>query len=141
MTDDLTAWLLGQIAEDERMITEAGPCRLGWGTYRKANSEMIVTAAVAESTEDTWITGGMRTIPDSVLVVFDPARELAECAAKRRIIRMYANAVAAVQRGSVSARNRAADETAVDLLGSVLKEYGVVYAEAGREGYREEWRS
>lgn len=80
-------------------------------------------------------------IPDQYgnhVVRHDPARVLRDVEAVRRVLRMYDNAVAAVAAGSLSARNRAQDETAVEMLGEVLR--ALAAAHADHPDYREDWR-
>lgn len=88
MTVDLVSWLLEQIDWEEHRVGEAGPARLGWATYRGKDRSMDYTTAAAES-GGQWVVDGVVTTPDSVLVVYDPAKQLAECAAKRRIIELH----------------------------------------------------
>lgn len=128
--DDFVTWLLEQVAEDEREATAAfsGQCdpENGWGISGRA-----ITPHVGVIHED---------VQRAHVAKWNPARVLAECEAKRRVIRLYQNAVQAQRAGSISNRNRTQDEAAVDVLGAVVQEFGVMYAQAGRPGYREEWK-
>jgi hypothetical protein len=72
------------------------------------------------------------------IVRHDPARVLQDIEAVRRVLRLYDNAVAAVAAGSLSARNRVQDETAVEMLGEVLRALAAAHAE--HPDYREDWR-
>lgn len=105
--DDLVAWLLAQIAEDEAALT--GPHRL----------------------DNEYCSDGAHWTDERVL---------AECEAKRRVIKLYENALSAHRAGSVSDRNRIQDEAAMDVLGAAVQAYGEMYASLGRPGYQESWR-
>jgi hypothetical protein len=113
--DDLATWYRAQLDEDERVAREAEG---GWITLgpdpERANSVGRHAAR--------W----------------DPARVLAEVDAKRRIIRLYVNAKAAYDAGSISLRNRTQDEAAEDVLGVALRALALPYVD--RPGYREEWK-
>jgi hypothetical protein len=86
---DMVAWLLEQLAVDERDFERAGPALLGWATYRRSDGSMNYTTA-ASGDGDVWIVDGVRTTPNSVLVVYDPAVRRADLDATRRIISLHA---------------------------------------------------
>jgi Family of unknown function (DUF6221) len=67
----------------------------------------------------------------------DPARVLADVAAKRQIVEMYENAIHAQHAGSVSRYNEIQDGAAVDVLGEGLRLLALPYAE--HPDYRQEW--
>lgn len=109
--DDLIAFLKDRIAEDEAAIRTWAAC-------------CVHIDACDE-------TGGY-------LERFDNRRMLAEVEAKRRILRLYENALAAHRSGSISLRNRTQDEAAVDVLGEAVKALAPPHAE--HPDYRPEWR-
>jgi hypothetical protein len=80
----------------------------------------------------------VRTLDAMHIARWDPARVLAEVEAKRRVIKLYENALAAQRRGSISLRNRTQDEAAVDVLGEAVKALALPYAD--HADYRDEWR-
>lgn len=130
----LASWLLEQITADERTVHAAGPVRVGWAASRRADGSMRYTSPVAESVDDTWVTGGHRfTVKEPVLVVFDPVERRAELAAKRRIVERY--------------RLIRADSITNGLIGDVCEEYEseilprLAESYAQRAGYRAEWAS
>ena len=90
-------------------------------TWYRAQLDVTATALATAAMHDSWRT-----------------YLLAEVEAKRRILRLYENALSAHRSGSISLRNRTQDEAVVEVLGEAVKELAV--AMAGREGYREEWR-
>lgn len=136
---DLPAWLLEQIAERERTIRAAGEGKVAWAIYRRPDGEMDYTSPVAAN-GDVWVTAGEVTEPYSVRVVFDPAVELTECDAKRKVINLSAWHLEAwrhqlsnpehVQFIDVEARGRHSELT--------LKLLAVPYSD--RPGYRAEWK-
>ena len=109
--DDLVSFLRDRMAEDEAAIR----------TWESACWHL-------EACDDT---GGY-------LERFDEKRMLAEVEARRRVIKLYENALAAQRSGSISLRNRTQDEAAVDVLGEAVKALALPYAD--HDGYREEWR-
>jgi hypothetical protein len=107
---DLAAWLLEQIAEDERLVNARAP-----DTW--------------VSDIDSWHTRGCGygqsefVDPCSCDV---PARVLAECDAKRRVIHRY-----------LHVREHIPRSAAVSALLDVLRDFTLAYVE--RSGYLEEW--
>jgi hypothetical protein len=68
-----------------------------------------------------------------------PSRRLvADDTAKRKVLRLYENALSARRHGSMSLRNQTQDEAAVDVLGAAIQALAEVYDQ--HPGYREEWR-
>lgn len=155
MSDDLAAWLLEQIDEDERRATDvgaegfAGAVLPGQGGRVPGPRWEAQDGIVADIRDQLplwkvdgvpWAKYATSSFVAKHMATWDPKRALAECDAKRQIVAMYRNAVAARSTGSASDRNRIADEIAVDVLYSVMQIHAETYAAAGRPGYREEWR-
>lgn len=140
--DDLSTWLVAQIAEDEQLATAATPGP--WqGDVDGVDQVALSPDYIARYRCVNWVDGDTEDIlavNGEHIAAWDPARVLAECETKRRVIKLYQNAVHAHRAGSVSNRNRTQDEAAVDVLGAVVEEYGVMYAKLGRPGYQESWR-
>lgn len=123
---DLAAWLLEQIAEDERTVQAVlkrtrnwKQIDLPWWRVRHGTPEY---RAVLQPEE-------------MLLAVCGPDRLLAECDAKRRIIEQY-RAIEPDDTGSQlwQAMQRAERSTLLETLRFLALPY------ADREGYREEWR-
>lgn len=89
MTDNerMIAFVRARFDEQEARIRDAG--RLAWATFRNPDGSMRYTSAVAAN-GDVWICDGHAVEPDSVQVVFEPEKELADVAAKRVIVDLYA---------------------------------------------------
>lgn len=139
MEPDLCTWLLEQIAEDERralavcMHSREATARLGGDRWTGRRSE-----AKPEDIVELWASiGALRphftglAVPVSTnlsgyLEVFDPARVLAECEAKRALIMETIRPF--IGRDNVIARNAA---IALRLL---------AWPYADRPGYRQEWK-
>jgi len=146
MTEDLAAWLLEQIDDDERVARDGfsnqGDPENGWGTedvvmanpvgMRPATSlKFVVTPHVGIIHEE---------VQRAHVVRWNPARVLAECDAKRRIVALH----------TPGDRDRDCPEcTDRDYRGSAgmplvwcdtLKLLAEPYGIEGRPGYREEWR-
>lgn len=131
---DLPSWLLEQIAEDERIARQAGEGQVGWATYRDADGGMLYTSPVASHGGGVWVTAGEETSPTTVTVLFDQARLLAECDAKRRIVEQMVPMVAQLERWVEDEWGPMGD----DNPGRLLRVLALPFAD--REGYREEWR-
>jgi hypothetical protein len=143
MGADLGRWLIEQIDEDERVARDAGPARVAWATYRREDGSMRYTSPVAEH-DDIWVADGHETEPTGVMVVFDPARVLAECLAKRQIIQDH-KVIPIWPHGTVGAKNYtgyklvcASCDNRMAVPCWTLKWLALPYAD--RPGYREEWR-
>lgn len=128
---DLAAWLLEQIAEDERIAREATP-----GPWMALDSGVVSYDDPGdESGQGVWpvdVTQSNRDRQDRAhIVTWNPRRAIAECEAKRRIIERW----------------RAADESATNApdysggLAHGLEEaiYLLAQPYADRPGWREEW--
>lgn len=145
--DDLIAWLRAQIDEDERLarecIAEVGSWRVG----RPYPDDYYLPGKPPEPREIAdqdafphYPYGSCATELAFMAGPGHPDAVLAECEAKRRVIKLYTNALAAHREGSISNRNQIQDEAAVDVLGAAVQAYGVLYAKLGRPGYQESWR-
>jgi hypothetical protein len=130
---DLDAWLLEQIAEDERLALAASP-----GPW-KPNAERDEVLAVDDITVCDGFALGNRQLRATVdhIAEFDPFRVLAECNAKRQIIERYQFVTG---HGPAVDHTRAMDMTvgAVAALRDILQMLALPYAE--RPGYLEVWR-
>lgn len=142
MTEDLAVWLLEQIAEDEASAraATAGPWTVDNPRYVESIRADDGTTVIGGG---RW--GGEASVFDQDadalhITRWDPTRVLAECDAKREIIKLSAYHLEAwrhqeanperVQFIDVEARGRHSDRT--------LKLMALPYVD--REGYREEWR-
>jgi hypothetical protein len=130
--DDLTTWLLEQVAEDERIARTAtsGP----WITDTTENDGGVLIRQHNDNGPEehviysAWADKGD---PDCEHVTrWNPVRVLAECEAKRRTIALFADQ----QDRDDEAWGYQSEAT------QMLREYGAMYATLGRPGYREEWR-
>lgn len=134
---DLAGWLLAQVGADERVAREAadapstyfpdGPEHVGERWNTRPGDGMIYGAPAPKWGEDRlWDDEGGSLAPDPAVAVHialhDPARVLAECAARRRIIALH---------GSGPPRVLSPIEYATLL--ALAQPY------AGREGWRAEW--
>lgn len=93
--NDLVAFLRARLDEDEATAHYAGPARVAWLTYRNDAGQLYYTtvAAGGEGDWDVWAADGKELPePDSVLVVYDPARALREVEAKRAILALHEGA-------------------------------------------------
>lgn len=113
---NLTEWLLAELAEDER-VARAATTRGGSTVYTDARR------------------GGKQAVLDHVMR-HDPARVLADCAAKRRIVERHRRCDAHTVPGDCDACLTCGDGSlwpCDDVLALAS-----VYAD--RPGYRDEWR-
>lgn len=124
MTVDLAAWLLEQIAEDERAVEDL---------LRPAEDELLISRRPIHTLirDDLDPTGAARF-------------RLAECDAKRRItiyhdvILVWPNGTAGAKYYTGSVRRCASCEDVKVLPCPTLRLMALPYAD--RPGYREEWR-
>lgn len=82
---DITAFLRARLDERELMLLHVSPVRMAWATFRNTDGSMRYTSVVSAN-GDVWVCDGHVVEPDLVQVVFDRAQELADVAAKRRLI-------------------------------------------------------
>lgn len=75
---------------------------------------------------------------NSWTLIYDPARALAEVAAKREIIRLYEETLVAIETFEGHGVEAQAHQVAAESYLNVVRIHAAVYA--GRPGYREEWR-
>lgn len=138
MIDDLATWLREQIAERRRTVELSGPARVGWATYRHEDGSMAYTSPVAELGDGSgWVTAGQETDPQSVVVVFDPAAELALCDAHTAILDLYERAALRPESQAV-AHNNTVDRGYREALEDAVKCVGLAYQH--NDGYDERWR-
>jgi hypothetical protein len=77
---------------DEATVQHSGSARVAWLTYHNDVGGLLYTtvAADGEGDWDVWAAGGNELPePASVRVVYDPARERRDIAAKRRVLALY----------------------------------------------------
>jgi hypothetical protein len=138
---DLAAWLLEQIAEDERAALAASP-----GPWRP-NVEHDEVLAVDDETVCDGFALSNRQLRATVehIAAWDPVRVLAGCDAKRRLVELHASE-------DVDGRLRDGEEITVPVC-VVCRDSNGMREEspcptlrllavplADRPGYREEWR-
>jgi hypothetical protein len=125
-------WLRQQIDEDERVILDR------WDSDGRARvatmwtgSEPGYTTMASDQGDGVWVADG-REVTDArhALVLFDPARVLAEVAAKRAILEECIDTIE-LNSGEV------VNSESVWLAESIVKAMAQPYA--GRPGWREEW--
>lgn len=130
MTDDLAGFMLARIAEDEEVAR--GAAGVPWETMRWPGGSQVLVAASAIRNEK-WRLGKLghvatveHTHDVDHIARHDPARVLAECDAKRRIVEQYIDAVKGRKWATCTALER------------VLPVLALPYAD--HPDYREEWR-
>lgn len=131
---DLAAWLRAQLDEDERVarVASPGPWRVDSETYAEAIYGASDEAVIAGG---RW--GGEASVFDSTadaihIARHDPARVLAEVAAKRKILELHPAA------GLLSAPDLCGSCAAYPGPCDTLRLLALPYA--GMRGWREEWR-
>ena len=82
---DVVAFIRARLDEMVTMVEDSGDALIAWGTWRMADGSMNYTSPVAGD-GDHWATGGAEAHPQSVRVVFDPARVLRQVEAIRRVV-------------------------------------------------------
>lgn len=90
-TTDIAQFLAARLDEDEAAAHYSGPARVAWLTFLDDAGRMLYTTVAASNCDDDpWVADGhVLAAPASARVVYDPARVLAEAAAKREHLRMY----------------------------------------------------
>lgn len=84
---DIVEFLTARLDEDQAVARWSGRGRVAWLTYRAGPTQKLVSAIAVSVDGGTWIANGEEVPdPDSVRVVYDPARVLAEVKAKRELI-------------------------------------------------------
>jgi hypothetical protein len=127
---DLDTWLLEQIAADEAAARSAfAGHNQAWPTW-SARSGVLATG---EGDIDDLIVINDAPIARH-MATWDPARALAECETKRRIINMWRKAVPL---GPMSLRS-VSEHARYVALDEVIGLLALPYAD--RPGYREEWK-
>nr|MDT0658045.1 DUF6221 family protein [Micromonospora sp. DSM 115978] len=125
MSDDLTAWLREQLDEDERVARAAGA---KWYTDSDGNIREDAPDGTSPYVACGSYGGGLEDAYQAHIARHDPARVLAEVAAKRAILDDCAEYV---NDGTVAATDGLAGRTLIALA----QPY------ADRPGWREEWRA
>lgn len=135
MTEDLTVWLAEQVAGDERVarLASRGP----WSVNDRTFPESI-----HDADGDNVISGGEARIFDAFhMEAWNPARVLAECDAKRRIIARHAPRIAREGPNQGELICGCSDGTD-EFLSTTwpcadVRDIASVFAD--RPGYRQEW--
>jgi hypothetical protein len=135
----LPDFLLDRIAEDEAVARDAVPT--GWVTFRQPDGSMSHTALGTPEDDGGWIVDGRLVQDERAEVFYDPARVLAECEAKRRIVehfrwvinteRVPTDRPGVYDRRSVYAYSEEGED--------VFRLLALPYA--GHPDYNEEWRA
>lgn len=129
---DLAAWLLEQIAEDERIARLASGPKWWLETYLNLGATpAAVWSALPPRDENLVAANGPNPHNLRHLAAWDPARVLAECAAKRRIVARHRNL------SDVNCTACDASEC-LDFPCPTLRLLALPYAD--RPGYDEAWR-
>lgn len=131
---DLAAWLLEQIAADEQVARDAGGKVWTQTLQRYADGDELAGSIEDASGDYVVYDEGRPTAQEATHIArWDPARVLAECAAKRRLITLATedarNADSAIE-GEWGGEH--------DLSGDLLR--GLAMAYADRPGYLEDWQ-
>lgn len=138
--DDLVTWLRAQLDKDERVARGDAVRATSPSPWRREYYAAFMHAVADADGRELFGKGHLAETQDVQHIVrWDPARVVAEVDAKRRILRLYENALNAHRAGSISQRNRTQDEAAVDVLGETVRLLALPYAD--RHGWREEWRA
>lgn len=156
MTTDLSGWLLEQIAEDEQVAraSQGDPARPGAGVWTRQCSHLDEDFEPEKPGHDNCcVVAGDITIYDEGghgpedadhIARWDPARVLAECEVKRRLVKMHADDqehyCPSEDAGSeyYNYMNGWAEEKDNLQICPTLKLLALPYAD--RPGYREEWK-
>jgi hypothetical protein len=132
---DLVEFLLARIAEDERDARNASDRAVG-GPY-SADWDTVFSACVDTGGDHDFLTND-RDIAMHI-VRWDPARVLAECEARRRIVEFADEATSLDMQVDGEFRIGSRDESDEPYIGdSIMRALALPYADS--EGYREEWR-
>lgn len=139
---ELAAWLGQCVDEDERLARAAtvGPWTVNDADYPES---------VYGDEGGTCVIGGGRwggeapvfeqDVDALHIVAWDPARVLAECESKRRVVEMYMEECRSLEAWPGSGHSEVEVESlaSIETLGGVLRLMAVVYKD--RDGYRAEW--
>lgn len=135
MTTDLIAFITTRLDEDERTaraVTGSG----SWSAYLEGGDDGWAIETVPGGDPAAII--GDKAMTDHI-ARHDPARVLRELEAKRRVLRLYTNALSALEHrsGFASQRNVIQDETCVEILGEALR--AIATAWVTHPDHRQEW--
>lgn len=159
--NDLASWVLEQIAEDERTARAATPGPWRYNPAKEWHSpeelakppimrlpgEEFVGAGPLDATIGVAATGPaddpQSMVNAAYIATWDPARVLAECDAKRKIIAMWEDpaAVRSLPEGVHDGRDddeMEAQVASAEAINAVVHLVALPYAD--RPGYREDWR-
>lgn len=90
---DIVAFLTARFDEDQATAHYSGPAHVAWLAYRDDLGRMLYTTVAAGNDGGPWVADGHDlATPASVRVVYDPARLLAEVAAKRIVLEQWRQA-------------------------------------------------
>lgn len=123
--DELIAFLNARITDDERIAAAASnaPWQIqtdgDWSILRDADGDRIVSS---------YDDADFLPADADHIARHDPARVLADIAAKRAIVRMAENAQYAVNAGSLSSWNRGQDSGALSVLTDAIRLLAMPYA-------------
>lgn len=128
--DELLPWLRAQLDEDERAARACPP----WPWRLNDEGDEVWAADDVEVAAVFALSGSQTRATAAHIARWDPARVLAEVAAKRAVINAYAEVAEWYGRPS----NRPAPAGEVFGLWTAVQHLGVAYST--RHGYRDEWR-
>lgn len=85
----IAEFLTARLDEDEATAQHSGPARVAWLAFLDDAGHMrYTTVAASNDDDDPWVADGHELVaPAAVRVVYDPARVLAEVAAKRALLK------------------------------------------------------
>lgn len=131
--DQLTEWLLLQIAEDEMKARTAGSEAWKWRVVGTPSQRDALVRSDGTICADSWGADrqetGFRGAEAKVFIErFNPERALADCEAKRHMLARLQNLAKAWW-----TTTRSAEEAK-----SIIREMALAYQ--NRPGYRDEWR-
>lgn len=157
MSDDLSAWLLEQIAEDERGAAQVSDRTWRYGPPTPPNDDGSLDCEGSLDLGRTVLFADHDTLTETEaqhIAAFDPGRVLAECDTKRRIIELHVgeHECREMHTGTYPADwpegasygapgemwRHASTEYFEDQPCETLRPLALPYAD--RPGYREEWQ-
>lgn len=130
---DPVAFLAARLDEDEATATRAAEC----DKLRMLGAERGLPPG-----DWSWLADYGQPQPGDIALIdhqvrFDPARELREVAAKRRLIERYKNAVAAVTAGSVVSFRAGQDDGYAQACLDAIRDATAAWAD--HPDYDQEW--
>ncbi|WP_294567538.1 DUF6221 family protein [uncultured Arthrobacter sp.] len=138
-TLSLTDFLLARVAEDEAVAREAGG--LAETPWRATYGRQVETARdgylVTPEDEHSYSDDPTDAVSEHI-ARHDPARVLAECEAKRRIVERETERLREQWRRRVDEHRQTFDEWMQPPYGETLRDLASVYAD--HPDYRQEWK-